>query len=306
MAREASLPASFIAWLTGAVQCGFVLGTLVATLALPDRVDPRRLIAAASLVGAVANGLVLLLPVGSPWVVLARGATGMALACVYPVGMKLAASWAGRADAGLVVGLLVGGLTLAGVTAFGQCPRWCGLAHHHRDGLSGSCRRGHADSGDSVRPSACFRTALSAWAGAAAVPHPRHSLGHARLSRPHVGNLRHVGLDRHLSGGELRGRRTGCGSRLGRIRGVHGHGCRRDRLCAAGGMVADRIGTVRLTIWAMAVSGVCCLLAGPAFGMHPFVVVALCLWLGGGRGSLTPHSFLAFRSIRHLGSPARC
>jgi hypothetical protein len=52
MAREAALPAGFLAWLTSAVQAGFVVGTLAsATLALPDRLDARRLIAAAALAG---------------------------------------------------------------------------------------------------------------------------------------------------------------------------------------------------------------------------------------------------------------
>ena len=113
MAREATLPSGFLSWLTGAVQLGFVLGTIAsAALALPDRLDPRRLIAAAALLGAAANALILAMPVGSSWVIMARGVTGLALACVYPVGVKLAAGWATRADAGLVVGLLVGGLTL--------------------------------------------------------------------------------------------------------------------------------------------------------------------------------------------------
>jgi MFS family permease len=125
MAREAPLPAGFLAWLTGGVQLGFVLGTLAsAALALPDRLEPRRLIAAAALLGAAANALILGLPVGSPPVIVARVATGLALACIYPVGMKLAAGWATKADAGLVVGLLVGGLTLGSasphlVNAFG-------------------------------------------------------------------------------------------------------------------------------------------------------------------------------------------
>jgi predicted MFS family arabinose efflux permease len=45
-------------------------------------------------------------------VLAARAATGAALACVYPPGMKLASSWANRNDTGLLVGLLVGGVTL--------------------------------------------------------------------------------------------------------------------------------------------------------------------------------------------------
>ena len=77
MAREAPLPPGFLAWLTGGVQLGFVLGTLAsAALALPDRLDPRRLIAAASLLGAAANALILALPVGSPGVIALRVVTG--------------------------------------------------------------------------------------------------------------------------------------------------------------------------------------------------------------------------------------
>ncbi len=40
-----------------------------------------------------------------------RFVTGMAMAGVYPVGMKLASTWA-RGDMGLMVGILVGALTL--------------------------------------------------------------------------------------------------------------------------------------------------------------------------------------------------
>jgi MFS family permease len=50
--------------------------------------------------------------------------------------------------------------------------------------------------------------------------------------------------------------------------------------CVAAGLLADRIGRVRVTVWAMAASGVCCLLAGPAFGLHPALTTALCLVWG--------------------------
>ena len=115
MVREAAgaVGAGFQSWLTGAVQAGFVAGTLFsAALALPDRFDPRRVFAAAALLGAAANAAILALPAGAEAAVAARFATGAALAGVYPVGMKLAAGWADRGDTGLVVGLLVGGLTL--------------------------------------------------------------------------------------------------------------------------------------------------------------------------------------------------
>jgi MFS family permease len=114
MARaHAAIGPDFQALLTGAVQAGFVIGTLAsAVLGLPDRFDPRRLFAACAVAGALANAAILLLPLGSPAVVAARLITGIALAGVYPVGMKLAVAWASRGDTGLVVGLPVGALTL--------------------------------------------------------------------------------------------------------------------------------------------------------------------------------------------------
>lgn len=114
MARESgAIGPGFQALLTGAVQAGFVVGTLAsAVLGLADRYDPRRVFAAAAVAGAAANAAVFFMPMGAPVVIAARFITGVALAGVYPVGMKLAAGWANRGDTGLVVGLLVGGLTL--------------------------------------------------------------------------------------------------------------------------------------------------------------------------------------------------
>ena len=100
------------ALLTSSVQCGFVLGTIVsAALSLADRYDPRRLFMLSAWVAALTTGSLALLPaVGWP-VFLLRFLTGMCMAGVYPVGMRLAVTWAQR-DMGLLIGLLVGGLTL--------------------------------------------------------------------------------------------------------------------------------------------------------------------------------------------------
>src|SRR3954447_293523 len=109
---QAAIP-GFQAWLTSAVQAGFVLGTLIsAGLSLPDRLDPRLVFAASSIAGAAVTLAMLVLPLGGVADILARTITGVALAGIYPVGMKLAAGWATKADTGLVVGILVGGLIL--------------------------------------------------------------------------------------------------------------------------------------------------------------------------------------------------
>ncbi|WP_121061424.1 MFS transporter [Chachezhania antarctica] len=99
------------AWLTNAVQLGFVAGALTASaINLPDLVRAERLVAVSSFAAALAN-LVLLLNPGADGAIAARFLTGLCLAGVYPTAMKLMASWfvTGR---GLALGFLVAALTL--------------------------------------------------------------------------------------------------------------------------------------------------------------------------------------------------
>jgi MFS family permease len=100
------------AWLTAAVQLGFVAGTLIsAVLSLADRRDPRRLFLCSALLAAGATlAQTQVAPSGAAALAL-RFVAGAAMAGVYPVGMKLATSWA-RGDLGLLIGLLVGAVTL--------------------------------------------------------------------------------------------------------------------------------------------------------------------------------------------------
>ncbi|ARP88325.1 MFS transporter [Bordetella genomosp. 9] len=98
--------------LTSSVQAGFVAGTIgSAVLGLADRFDPRRLIMVSALVAAGATLMLLACEPAGPAVYFLRFVTGMCMAGIYPVGMRLAATWAER-DLGLLIGLLVGALTL--------------------------------------------------------------------------------------------------------------------------------------------------------------------------------------------------
>ena len=108
---EFHLTASEAAWLTMAVQGGFVVGTLAsALLNLPDLVNPRRLFALGCLVGAVTNAA--LVGASDPAVLVAlRVVTGVALAWVYPPGMKVAAGWF-QDRRGAALGVLIGALTV--------------------------------------------------------------------------------------------------------------------------------------------------------------------------------------------------
>lgn len=98
--------------LTGAVQLGFVTGTLASAITgLPDRFDPRRIFCACAGIGCIAN--LCLLPSGynSGWTILLRFLTGVCMAGVYPIGMKLVAGWSMQ-RLGLMIGTLVAALTL--------------------------------------------------------------------------------------------------------------------------------------------------------------------------------------------------
>ncbi len=111
LAKEWDLSSTARSWITLAVQLGFVVGALAsALLNLADRVRIPRLIAIASAIGAAATALISLVDGPAPAMVL-RFVTGACLACVYPPGMKIVASWT-RKDRGLGIGLLVGAITI--------------------------------------------------------------------------------------------------------------------------------------------------------------------------------------------------
>src|SRR5207302_9339255 len=74
-------------------------------------VDARRLFAGAGSEGALAIALLPAVNPASPAAPLLRVVTGICMAGVYPVGMRLVATWA-KDDMGLMVGILVGALTL--------------------------------------------------------------------------------------------------------------------------------------------------------------------------------------------------
>lgn len=100
------------AWMTMSVQVGFVVGALLsAMLNLADRVPAHLLFAGSALAGAIFNAAIPLLAVEADTALVLRFCTGVALAGVYPPGMKLMATWS-KADRGLGIGLLVGALTL--------------------------------------------------------------------------------------------------------------------------------------------------------------------------------------------------
>ncbi|HEX2060354.1 MAG TPA: MFS transporter [Thermoanaerobaculia bacterium] len=109
---EWNLSASATAWLTLAVQLGFVAGTLLsATLNLPDVIRVRHLFALCAVLGAIANLLLAWVVTSIAAAIALRVLTGVFLAGVYPPGMKIIATWF-KTGRGFALGVLIGALTL--------------------------------------------------------------------------------------------------------------------------------------------------------------------------------------------------
>lgn len=99
--------------LTLSVQVGFVVGALLSALFnLADRVQARHLFAVSAAAGGlITASLVLLGPDDIALVMGIRVLTGVALAGVYPSGMKAIAGWF-REGRGTALGVLIGALTV--------------------------------------------------------------------------------------------------------------------------------------------------------------------------------------------------
>jgi len=115
---EFNLSSDQASLLTSAVQAGFVIGTLLsAMMMLADRYDPRRVFLASTIIATLANATILLTDPTGMVIILLRLITGICMAGIYPVGMKIATTWA-KGDIGFIVGLLVGALTLGTAAPF--------------------------------------------------------------------------------------------------------------------------------------------------------------------------------------------
>ncbi|MFQ5576974.1 MAG: MFS transporter, partial [Anaerolineae bacterium] len=117
------------AWLTMSVQIGFVAGAFgSAVFNLADRIPACRLFAAAAFLAALATALIPAAASGLALAIPLRVLTGVFLAGVYPVGMKIMATWT-KQDRGLGIGLLVGALTVGSafphlLNMFGGVANW--------------------------------------------------------------------------------------------------------------------------------------------------------------------------------------
>ena len=128
LAAELGLTASQRVWLINVVQAGFVIGALcVSFFALADVFPMKNLLVLGAISAGLANAALLMNPTPVA-AILARFATGISLALVYPTAMKFIGTWfiMGR---GLAMGAVVGALTLGSaaphlIRAFGVGIDW--------------------------------------------------------------------------------------------------------------------------------------------------------------------------------------
>jgi MFS family permease len=262
------------------VQLGFVAGALgSAVLNLADRLPSRLFFSISALLAGAATLLIPASGAGPGVVIALRFLTGLFLAGVYPVGMKIMATWT-RNDRGWGIGLLVGALTVGSAAphllrAFGGIEDWRGVLY--------------------------LSAALAAAGGLLALffigegpdrwATPRFNWKYAgEILQDRGIALANLGYFGHMW--ELYAVWTWApvflqeSFRASGVAATHASAAAFAMIAVGGagslaaGKLADRLGRTTVTAASMAVSGLCSLVAGLLFKAHPLALFVVCLIWG--------------------------
>jgi MFS family permease len=280
------------AWLTIAVQLGFVAGALASSvLSLADVHSPR-LVFLVGAAGAAGANVLLAWSNGPASALPLRFATGFFLAGVYPPAMKMVATWF-RARRGLAIGTVVGALTIGKATPYLVLATVGAAASASTTDSTGTTRVVLAAS------TAAFAAAVLVLAAYRDGPYPFQTRPFswglvADVTRERRWRLATAGYLGHMwelyafwtwipafiaasltaqTGLSRSPEPTLAASIAFLTIAIGGIGC------VWGGLVADRTGRERLVILAMASSGGCALLMPLVFGHSTWILALLAsLW----------------------------
>lgn len=270
-----NLSSSAAAWLTIAVQLGFVAGALLSSALNLADVFPPRLVIAAGCVGAALANAGLALVHGAGTAIPLRLATGFFLAGVYPPALKLLATWFQRGR-GVALGTLVGALTIGSALP------------HLVNGLGGLDWRAVIWVTSGLTLSGGVLVLAAVREGPFPFPRATFDPRQAGLVFRNRGvRLSSLGYFGHMwelyamwawfvvfASDELFSTRTAAAYATFAVIGAGGLGC------WVGGVLGDRWGRARTTALMMTVSGVCTVAIGLALDAPAWVVVAIGLVWG--------------------------